>query len=77
MRPFPTACARRPANACASESPTYSRSTSTNGRSASSPADDLAKLADLKDRGVLTEEEFQHAKATALGTAAPSGGTAP
>jgi hypothetical protein len=36
-------------------------------RAAASPADDLAKLADLRDRGVLTEEEFQSAKAKALG----------
>ncbi len=34
-----------------------------------SPADDVAKLADLKDRGVITEEEFEQAKAKALGTA--------
>jgi hypothetical protein len=30
-------------------------------------ADDLHKLADLRDRGVLTEEEFEHAKAKVLG----------
>jgi len=29
--------------------------------------DDLHKLADLKDRGVLTDEEFERAKARALG----------
>jgi hypothetical protein len=28
--------------------------------------DDLHKLADLKDRGLLTEEEFEHAKARVL-----------
>jgi uncharacterized membrane protein YcjF (UPF0283 family) len=33
---------------------------------ASSPADDISKLADLKNQGVLTEEEFQRAKAKAL-----------
>ncbi len=36
-------------------------------QAAASPADDLAKLADLRDRGVITEEEFQSAKAKALG----------
>ncbi len=36
---------------------------------ASSPADDVAKLADLRDRGVISEEEFERAKAKALGTA--------
>jgi Short C-terminal domain/Phospholipase_D-nuclease N-terminal len=35
---------------------------------ASSPADDLAKLADLHDRGVLSDEEFARAKAKALAT---------
>jgi general stress protein CsbA len=30
-------------------------------------ADDLAKLADLRDRGVLTDEEFERAKAKVLG----------
>jgi hypothetical protein len=30
-------------------------------------ADDLGKLADLKDRGVLTDEEFERAKAKVLG----------
>jgi hypothetical protein len=33
---------------------------------ASSPADDIAKLEDLKNRGVLSEEEFQRAKAQTL-----------
>jgi Phospholipase_D-nuclease N-terminal/Short C-terminal domain len=33
---------------------------------ASSPADDIAKLEELKNRGVLSEEEFQKAKAKAL-----------
>ncbi len=32
----------------------------------SSPADDLARLADLKASGAITEEEFQVAKAKAL-----------
>ncbi len=30
---------------------------------ASSPADELAKLADLREKGVLSEEEFQNLKA--------------
>ncbi len=30
------------------------------------PADDLSKLADLRDRGVLTSEEFERAKAKVL-----------
>jgi len=33
---------------------------------ASSPADDIAKLEDLKNRGVLSDEEFQKAKEKAL-----------
>jgi hypothetical protein len=33
---------------------------------ASTPADDLAKLEDFKNRGVITEEEFQRAKQKAL-----------
>jgi hypothetical protein len=36
--------------------------TSTGG----SPADELAKFVDLRDRGVITEAEFQQAKAKAL-----------
>lgn len=33
---------------------------------ASSPADDIAKLEDLRSRGVLSDEEFQRAKEKAL-----------
>lgn len=33
---------------------------------ASSPADDIAKLEDLRSRGVISDEEFQKAKAKAL-----------
>lgn len=33
---------------------------------ASSPADDIAKLEDLRNRGLLSEQEFQSAKAKAL-----------
>ena len=32
-----------------------------------SPADQLAKLADLRDRGVITAEEFDREKARILG----------
>jgi multidrug resistance efflux pump len=34
--------------------------------SGGSGADELAKLADLRDKGVISEEEFQQAKAKAL-----------
>lgn len=34
--------------------------------SAPSPAEELARLAELKERGVITEEEFQTAKARVL-----------
>lgn len=37
------------------------------GQTSPGTADDLHKLADLKDRGVLTEEEFERAKAKVLG----------
>jgi general stress protein CsbA len=37
------------------------------GGASRSHADDLAKLADLRDRGVLTDEEFERAKAKVLG----------
>jgi multidrug resistance efflux pump len=35
---------------------------------AASPADDIAKLEDLHNRGVLSDEEFQRAKDKALST---------
>ena len=35
--------------------------------SSTSAADEIARLAELRDKGVLTEEEFQAAKAKALG----------
>jgi uncharacterized membrane protein YcjF (UPF0283 family) len=35
---------------------------------ASSPADDISRLEDLRSRGVLTDEEFARAKAKALGS---------
>jgi hypothetical protein len=37
------------------------------GGAVGSHADDLQKLADLKDRGVLSDEEFERAKAKVLG----------
>jgi hypothetical protein len=39
----------------------------TRERSAGGTADDLHKLADLKERGVLSDEEFERAKAKVLG----------
>jgi hypothetical protein len=38
--------------------------------SAPSTADELAKLADLRDRGAISPQEFAHAKASLLGTQA-------
>ena len=39
----------------------------TRGAASGGTADDLHKLADLRDRGVLTDEEFERAKAKVLG----------
>jgi hypothetical protein len=39
----------------------------TAGTSATSTADELAKLADLRDRGTITAEEFERAKGKVLG----------
>ena len=39
----------------------------TQGRGSGGTADDLHKLADLRDRDVLTDEEFERAKAKVLG----------
>jgi len=39
----------------------------TRGSDSGGTADDLHRLADLKDRGVLTDEEFERAKAKVLG----------
>ena len=39
----------------------------TAGAGTTSTADELAKLADLRDRGTISDEEFQHAKAKLLG----------
>ncbi len=54
---------RQPKNAAASAAATPAQ-TVIAGRS---DADELAKLADLRDRGILTEEEFQARKAQVLG----------
>jgi hypothetical protein len=40
----------------------------TAGAGTTSTADELGKLADLRDRGTISAEEFQHAKAKLLGT---------
>ena len=40
--------------------------------SAPSTADELAKLAELRDQGAISEQEFAHAKARLLGTRPPS-----
>lgn len=40
----------------------------TAGSGTTSTAEELGKLADLRDRGVISAEEFEHAKAKALGT---------
>jgi hypothetical protein len=39
----------------------------TAGASTTSTADELSKLADLRDRGTISDKEFQHAKAKLLG----------
>ncbi len=39
----------------------------TQGQNSRGAADDLHRLADLRDRGVLTDEEFERAKAKVLG----------
>jgi hypothetical protein len=47
---------------------TYVRQTAGSG----STADELAKLADLRDRGTITPEDYDQAKAKVLGTGATS-----
>lgn len=47
--------------------PVVNLSSGSPGRSRSDPEDRLAKLADLKDRGVLSDEEFAAEKAKILG----------
>ena len=37
------------------------------GTDGTAPADEISKLAGLRDRGVITEEEFQRAKAKVVG----------
>jgi hypothetical protein len=39
----------------------------TRGVTSPGPTNDVSKLADLRDRGVLTDEEFERAKGRALG----------
>lgn len=43
--------------------------------SPTSVADEVAKLADLRDRGTISPEEFEHAKAKLLGTQLPATNT--
>ncbi len=35
--------------------------------SSASPADEIARLADLREKGVISDAEFEQAKAKALG----------
>ncbi|GAA2394955.1 SHOCT domain-containing protein [Dactylosporangium salmoneum] len=51
----------------------YVREQARDTTPASSTADEVAKLADLKERGVLTEAEYTRAKAALLGTASQVG----
>jgi hypothetical protein len=44
-----------------------------NVSSSGSTADELSRLADLRSQGAISEEEFQQAKAKALGSAAAAG----
>ena len=53
----------------------YVQDAAGSGGNGQSTADELSRLADLKDRGVISEEEFQRLKAKAVGTASPSGAT--
>ena len=46
----------------------FSRSNSSAASSPASTADQLSKLADLRDRGVISAEEFEREKAKVLGT---------
>jgi uncharacterized membrane protein YcjF (UPF0283 family) len=42
-----------------------------------SAADEITKLAALRDQGAISEQEFAHAKAKLLGTPSPNGAPAP
>jgi uncharacterized membrane protein YcjF (UPF0283 family) len=42
-----------------------------------SAADEIAKLATLRDQGAISEQEFLHAKAKLLGTPSPNGAPVP
>jgi hypothetical protein len=39
----------------------------TRGAAPAGPGEDVSKLVDLRDRGVLTDDEFERAKAKAIG----------
>jgi len=45
----------------------YIKSVAASGSSTRSPAEEIAHLSELKDKGVLSDEEFAAAKAKALG----------
>jgi hypothetical protein len=51
----------------------YGGFTDEAARSAPTSADELTKLADLRDRGAISPEEFQRAKASVLGEAPTTG----
>lgn len=44
----------------------YVQEAASNGNGSSGPADQLTKLADLRDRGVISEQEFAQQKAKVL-----------
>jgi uncharacterized protein HemY len=44
------------------------QSVAPTGAAAPSPADELAKLARLKEQGVISDQEFERLKAQAVGT---------
>jgi hypothetical protein len=44
----------------------YVQSVAASGGGGGGSADEIAKLADLRDKGVISEDEFQAAKAKAL-----------
>jgi ABC-type multidrug transport system fused ATPase/permease subunit len=46
----------------------YVQSVAPTGAAAPSPADELAKLARLKEQGVISDQEFERLKAQAVGT---------
>jgi hypothetical protein len=53
----------------------YVRDAAGTGGNGQSAADELSRLADLKDRGVISDAEFDRLKAQTVGAASGSGGT--